>query len=227
MRGRGAWACAFLGSLGCSSAGSSQGAASPSDGGAADVAVIDVTASDAPAGDAADSGVNDADAASLRDAAEEPPPPLVDSGPIVIDGQNDAGVVGVHVTSTTGDCIRINGSSHVTIRGSEIGPCAGNGIVVTGSSSDVVIADSYVHPEHPTSGCCDTGDGVFVNGATSVTLQGNVIAWGETNIEANTVTGLTVVGNFLLNPQNSGSRGQNFQVWGNATGFLRIAAASS
>jgi len=214
---RSAWACAaILGSLGCGAGSSGSPSAAP--GGTSD-AGGDASVADVGTPDVADSATMDAgDAGAARDALEEPPPPLVDSGPIVIDGQNDAGVVGVHVTSTTGDCIRINGSSHVTIRGSEIGPCAGNGIVVTGNSSDVVIADSYVHPEHPTTGCCDTGDGVFVNGATSVTLQGNVIAWGEANVEANTVSGLTVVGNFLLNPQNSGSRGQNVQVWGNATG---------
>jgi hypothetical protein len=213
---RSAWACAtILGALGCGAGSSGNPAAVPDGASDAsnDASLVDVTTPDV-----ADAAPMGADAGPAHDASEEPPPPLVDSGPIVIDGQNDAGVVGVHVTSTTGDCIRINGASHVTIRGSEIGPCAGNGIVVTGNSSYVVIADSYVHPEHPTSGCCDTGDGVFVSGATSVTLQGNVIAWGEANIEATAVSGLTVVGNFLLNPQNSGSRGQNVQVWGNASG---------
>ena len=215
---RRAWAfAAILGAFGCGggSSGNPGGAPSGTSDASSDASVVD-----AGTGDVADSATMaaDAEAGASHDAPEEPPPPLVDSGPIVIDGQNDAGVVGVHVTSTTGDCIRIDGSSHVTIRGSEIGPCAGNGIVVTGNSSDVVIADSYVHPEHPTTGCCDTGDGVFVSGASSVTLQGNVIAWGEANIEATGVTGLTVVGNFMLNPQNSGSRGQNVQVWGKATG---------
>ncbi|HEY6463676.1 MAG TPA: right-handed parallel beta-helix repeat-containing protein [Polyangiaceae bacterium] len=170
------------------------GDGSPDDGGAAN----DAVAPDAP-------------------ADSPPPPPLVGAGPIVISGETDASVVGVHVTSTTGDCITVTGSSHVSIRGSDIGPCAGNGVVVTGSSSDVTIADSWIHPEHPTSGCCDTGDGVFVSGADTVTLQGNVIAWGEANLEATSVTHLTVVGNFLLNPQNSGSRGQNVQVWGSSS----------
>ena len=210
---RRAWAfAAILGAFGCGGGSSGNPAGAPGDA-SSDVSVLDVSTPDVT-----DSATMGADAGASHDAPEEPPPALVDSGPIVINGQNDAGVVGVHVTSTTGDCIRIDGSSHVTIRGSEIGPCAGNGIVVTGNSFDVVIADSYVHPEHPTTGCCDTGDGVFVSGATSVTLQGNVIAWGEANVEATGVTGLTVVGNFLLNPQNSGSRGQNVQVWANATG---------
>jgi hypothetical protein len=170
-------------------------------------------------GGGADGGTLDAawlDAADAADAAE-PPPKLMPSGPVVIDHQTDAGFAGLHVTSTTGDCVRIVGSTHVTIRASEIGPCAGNGVVVTGGSTDVMIEDSYVHPEHPTNGCCDTGDGVFVSGADTVTLQGNAIAWGEANLEANGVKHLTVVGNFLLNPQNSGSRGQNVQVWGQST----------
>ena len=51
-------------------------------------------------------------------------------------------------------------------------------------------------------------------GADTVLLQGNVVAWGEANVEATSVTHLTVLGNFFLNPQNTGSRGQNVQVSG-------------
>ena len=208
---RPAWTClALLGALGCHSAASS---GSPAD------ASGDTTSSDGASNTPEAAPQDEAPVADggLLDALEEPPPPLVDSGPIVLSGQTDASVVGVHVTSTTGDCVTITGSSHVTVRASEIGPCAGNGIVITGNSTDVTIADSFVHPEHPTTGCCDTGDGVFISGADSVTLQGNVVAWGEANVEANTVTKLTIVGNFFLNPQNSGSRGQNVQVWGNSS----------
>jgi nitrous oxidase accessory protein NosD len=118
------------------------------------------------------------------------------------------------VTSTSGDCITIRSATNVVVRASEIGPCAGNGITVTGGGS-VTIEDNYIHPEHPPAACCDTGDGVFATGTSSLLIAGNVIAYGEANIEVNTSNGVKVVGNFLLNPQNSnGSRGQNFQSWG-------------
>jgi hypothetical protein len=152
------------------------------------------------------------------DSPDAPAPPaLAPSGPVVLDNQTDASVVGLHVTSDAGACVRIVGGAHVSVRGSEIGPCAGNGIEVSGGAHDVTIADNYVHPEHPAAGCCDTGDGLFVSGADTLLVQGNVIAYGEANIEMNTVTGVHVVGNFLLNPQNAGSRGQNVQVWGQSS----------
>jgi hypothetical protein len=45
-------------------------------------------------------------------------------------------------------------------------------------------------------------------------IQGNVVAFGEANIEATGVTHFQVIGNFLLNPHNAQARGQNVQVWG-------------
>ncbi len=56
--------------------------------------------------------------------------------------------------------------------------------------------------------------------SAGVTIRGNVIAYGESNVEAlENATDLTVVGNFLLNPRGPFPRGQNVQVWG-ATGVL-------
>src|SRR5262249_20744630 len=91
--------------------------------------------------------------------------------------------------------------------------CAGVGIHVK-DSDQITVADSYVHPESVAKSCCDTADGIFVEGTTNMLVQGNVIAFGEANIEATGVTHFQVLGNFLLNPHNAGSRGQNVQVWG-------------
>ena len=56
--------------------------------------------------------------------------------------------------------------------------------------------------------------------SAGVTIRGNVIAYGESNVEAlENATDLTVVGNFLLNPRGPFPRGQNVQMWG-ATGAL-------
>jgi hypothetical protein len=151
---------------------------------------------------------------------------------LVIKNESDKIYSGLNIT-TSGkengvpiDCVVIIDSTNITIEDSQIGPCGGNGIHIYNSSapvtSGIYIFDNYIHTEthdpNPND-CCDNNDGVFVDGTSQVTIQGNVIAYGESNIEANgatgTVAGVTVVGNFLLNPRggNPSYRGQNFQAW--------------
>jgi hypothetical protein len=158
-----------------------------------------------------DARPNQTDAPSRRDVA--PPPKLKPSGPLTISGQDGGVVSGLAISSTTGDCVTLTNAHGVTLAGNDIGPCAGNAVVVSGGDS-ITLEDNYIHPEHPPTSCCDTGDGVFAHGTSALAILGNVIAYGEANIEANDTTGLRVIGNFLLNPQNGGSRGQNFQAWG-------------
>jgi hypothetical protein len=146
---------------------------------------------------------------------------LTPSGPIVINGQNGTVITGLKIASTRGDCVQIINSTNVTISNSEIGPCGTNlatansrGVYIKGGTKNSVY-DSYIHVDNLASGCCDSHDGVLVDGSTYVTIQGNVIAYGESNIEINGAPSdhVSVVGNFLLNPQNAGSRGQNVQSW--------------
>jgi hypothetical protein len=142
---------------------------------------------------------------------------LTPSGPIVITSQNGTIIQGLKITSTTGDCVKIVNSTNITIQNSEIGPCSGgasaNGINIS-SGSGISVYDSYIHPETLTGSCCDFHDGIFIhNAAKGVTIQGNVIAYGESNIEAQGVSGITVIGNFLLNPRGPFPRGQHFQCW--------------
>lgn len=176
----------------------------------------DAPAVDGGGGDAHASGDAPGGDALAGDAATVPPcpAPLKPSGPIQVSGQTGTVIEGLHVTSTTGACVIVTGSTNVTIRGSEIGPCAGNGIEVS-SSSQVTIADNYVHPEFTATGCCDTGDGVLLgSGATNVLVQGNVIAYAESNVEApNGASSVHVIGNFLLNPRGPFPRGQQVQAW--------------
>lgn len=143
------------------------------------------------------------------------------SGPVNISGQNGTVIEDLHITNPNGDCLTITNSTNITVRRSEIGPCGGNGINISGGGT-VNIYDSYIHPGAPLStSCCDTHDGILVMGTSGLTIQGNVIAYGETNIEANKVSNVSVIGNFLLNPINSDpsqpppnqNRGQNFQVY--------------
>jgi hypothetical protein len=123
-------------------------------------------------------------------------------------------ISGLHITSTSGDCVTLDNTSNITIQQSEIGPCAGNGITISGGNT-VNIYDDYIHPDAPLHPCCDVGDGIFAYLTADVTIWGNVIAYGEANIEALGTDTVKVIGNFLLNPRNTstGSRGQNFQSW--------------
>jgi hypothetical protein len=132
----------------------------------------------------------------------------------VISGKTGVVIEGLKITSTTGDCVTISGSTDVTLKGSEIGPCAGNAIHVT-DSTKVSITDDYVHPDDPITDCCDKADGVFVEGASSsVLIQGNVITYGESNVEIlDGSSGVQVIGNFLLNPLGPYPRGQQVQAW--------------
>ena len=108
-------------------------------------------------------------------------------------------------------------SSNITITNSEIGPCAGNAVSISGGHQ-ISVFDSYIHPKTQSPGCCDHNDGILAVGTSKFLIQGNVIAYGETNIEVRGSSTVTVNGNFLLNPRDEqggiGPRGSNFQCWG-------------
>jgi len=140
---------------------------------------------------------------------------LSPSGPIVINGRNGTIIEGFKITSTTGDCVRIIKSVNITIQNSEIGPCAGNAVAITGGDG-IRIVDSYIHPETLSPGCCDHNDGIFALEPSNLLIQGNVIAYGESNIEVHGGNTVTVIGNFLLNPRGPFPRGQDFQCWSHA-----------
>lgn len=147
-------------------------------------------------------------------------------GQLIIQDQTNKVYSGLDITTAASsgkDCIQIVDSTNITIRNSQIGPCGGNGINIftsQSSTSGIQIYDNYIHPETHKNLCCDFNDGILVEGAlgndvSNVLIQGNVIAYGEANVEApQYVDGLTIVGNFLLNPRGgNSSRGQNIQAW--------------
>jgi len=148
------------------------------------------------------------------------------SGPIVITSQSGTVIQGLRITSTTGDCVQITDSTNITIEDSDIGPCSGgasdsDGIKIS-SSNEVYVYDNYIHPETLSPGCCDHDDGIFVQPTIdgpvgNITIQGNVVAYGETNIEMVTVNTANVIGNFLLNPRGPYPRGSQFQCGTNCT----------
>jgi hypothetical protein len=140
---------------------------------------------------------------------------------IVIKGEKGTVIDHLKISSATGDCVTIVDSANITVKNSEIGPCLGSGVRIAGGAA-INIYDNYIHPEAPLSPCCDKSDGIFATGTSNLTIQGNVIAYGESNIEVGKVTAVKVIGNFLLNPRNTltGSRGQNFQSWNGSRDIL-------
>jgi hypothetical protein len=132
-----------------------------------------------------------------------------------VDGRE---IRGVKISTKSGNCVTIRNSRNITIRESEIGPCGtsagpNHGIQIQ-NSTNVKIYDSYIHPEYRAKACCDTGDGILMDDSSAIVIQGNVIAFAESNIEAHkNVRNLRITGNFLLNPQGAFPRGQQIQAW--------------
>jgi hypothetical protein len=123
------------------------------------------------------------------------------------------------ISTTNGPCLVINGASNVTIENFNIGPCgssgntnAAHGIHISGGSG-INVYDSYIHVETLASGCCDSHDGVLIEGgSTNDTVQGNVVAYSETDIQTFNAANILVTGNFLLNPQGPFPRGEQIQI---------------
>jgi Right handed beta helix region len=147
---------------------------------------------------------------------------LTPSGPVSIVGKSGLVIHGLKITSSSGNCVTIDNSTDIRIEQSEIGPCGdantthlSNGISITGGDH-IAVYDNYIHVDNAASACCDTHDNILVQGSSNVAIQGNVIAYGESNIEVNGMPNdhIAVVGNFLLNPRGPFPRGQNFQSWG-------------
>ncbi len=146
-------------------------------------------------------------------AAESGIPANPATGTLVIQNQNHQVYKNLKISTDTGDCIQILDSTDITIEDSEIGPCGGDGVNINGSAN-IQIFDSYIHPETLSPGCCDHNDGIAVQNASTITIQGNVIAYGESNVEViQAVKAVTLIGNFLLNPRGPFPRGSNFEGW--------------
>jgi parallel beta-helix repeat protein len=121
------------------------------------------------------------------------------------------------ISTTSGDCVVISGASNVTFQNSDVGPCGtnnttstSNGIHIIGGTQNKVY-DNYIHVENLASGCCDTHIGILVDSSSHNLLQGNIVAYGEGNIQLQHSDNITVSGNFMLNPRGPFPRGAQFQ----------------
>ena len=129
------------------------------------------------------------------------------------------------ISTTSGPCVEMTDVSNLTIQNFQVGPCGTNnsvndstGIEIIGGSGDN-IDDSYIHVENLSSDGADDHDGIFIDGANDITVQGNVLAFNETNVEItdSASSGDVINGNFMLNPRGPFPRGQQFQSWGSNT----------
>jgi hypothetical protein len=141
------------------------------------------------------------------------------SGGLIITSTNNGQTFqNLKITSKSGNCVTISGATNIVLQNVEIGPCAGRGIDIS-ASNGINIYDSYIHTETLSPGCCDHNDGILAHNASkNIWIQGNVIAYGESNIEGLGVASISVVGNFLLNPRGPYPRGQNFQCYNGCSG---------
>lgn len=90
---------------------------------------------------------------------------------------------------------------------------------ISGGNNNNVF-DNYIHVENLASGCCDSHDGVLTENTSYITIQGNVIGYGETNVQTQGGSDhISIIGNFLVNPRGPFPRGQNFQS-ANSTNIL-------
>jgi parallel beta-helix repeat protein len=129
---------------------------------------------------------------------------------LVIEGERDV-VIDGRTISSSGHCVVVRNSQNVTIRNSTIGPCHGRGISVQ-DSSGVTIAGNTIQPEFKPATCCDSGSGVYALRTQALTIDANTIAYSETNVELQSVTGARVTNNVLINPLGPFPRGQQVQV---------------
>ena len=109
-----------------------------------DVVVATDTALDAPI--AADAGT---DAGSALGFPIVDPPAgydgLATSPALRVENATARTVSNLSITSDSGDCLVVTGGSDIVLEHLSIGPCAGNGIYLTGNVQRVTIRDVYVH----------------------------------------------------------------------------------
>ncbi len=139
-------------------------------------------------------------------------PDTVVVGSLEIHDVEDVEIRELRLESPAEDCVHVDTTTGVRIRASDIGPCQGNAIVLLRSDA-TLITDNYIHPEHPVTRCCDNGDGVYGRELEGLRVAGNVIAYGETNVEVQRAVNVEIVGNYMLNPLGPFPRGQQVQVY--------------
>jgi predicted small lipoprotein YifL len=132
------------------------------------------------------------------------PNDLIASGPIVINGENDVVISGMHISNPNGSCIKIiNGATNIIVENSEIGPCGENGIDILSESNNITIRNNYIH---------DTlGEGVYTYLAELIKIKYNQIERTAGGVYAVSSKQIDTSYNKIRNVQGPFPRGQLIQ----------------
>ncbi|MGH9630256.1 MAG: right-handed parallel beta-helix repeat-containing protein [Bryobacteraceae bacterium] len=126
-----------------------------------------------------------------------------ESDPIHIYGQRYITLKGLRISNPTGTCIEIgNGASNIRIEDSEIGPCRGHGIRVSGSRQ-ITIAGVQIHDT--------TENGVDIYDSHYVDVLHSTFARNRGGIYALDSRSIEVRGNRFSNARGPSPRGQFVQ----------------
>jgi nitrous oxidase accessory protein NosD len=121
-------------------------------------------------------------------------------------------------------------SSGVLLEGLEIGPCGGNGILVT-DSHDVTIAASRISTERTGRAARDSGVGIHILASSNVVVRGSHLVANETGVYAVRSRGVRVLGNYFAGPLGPYPRGQHAQLayvsGGEVTGNYGVETAET
>jgi hypothetical protein len=128
---------------------------------------------------------------------------LIASGPIVISGESDVVISGLHISNPNGRCVDIrNASTNIVIENSEIGPCKDEGIYID-SSENITIRDTYIHDT--------TGVGIRTYRAERIHVTSNQIERVASGVYAGNSKQVDVNNNYILNVRGPYPRGQIVQ----------------
>jgi parallel beta-helix repeat protein len=129
---------------------------------------------------------------------------LLASGQIIIDGESDVIISGLHISNPNGSCIEIiNSATNIIVENSEIGPCGDDGIEILSNSSNITIRNNYIH---------DTkGEGIYAYLSELIEVTNNQIERISTGVFAVSSKQINVNNNTIRNVQGPFPRGQLVQ----------------
>lgn len=115
------------------------------------------------------------------------------SGPVTIQGKSGVVIENLAISNPNGPCIRVVGSSDVTIRNSQIGPCGNWGVFID-KSSGVTVQGNTIRTDSSKGGVYGHSSSTIAVIGNSITRSGrnpiqfDKVTGGGNRIEGNTVT---------------------------------------
>ncbi|MCF6287764.1 MAG: right-handed parallel beta-helix repeat-containing protein [Proteobacteria bacterium] len=129
---------------------------------------------------------------------------LTASEPIVINGENNVVISGLHISNPSGPCITIiNGSSNIIIKNNKIGPCEENAVDIR-SSNNIIVQNNYIYDA--------VGEGVYLYSAELIEIKNNKFEDVRTGVYASIGSQIKVSHNEFRNMQGPFPRGQMVQL---------------